>query len=143
MIRRLLLAALLTLAPAVRAGTTSPIVVHDPNARPTLAGAPNGIVFMVIENLGPVPDALVGASTPVARKAQVHEMTMTGNVMRMRPAGRVVIPAGGKVTLDPDGLHLMLMGMKRPLKPGDRFPLTLTFEKAGAIDLDVEVKAGR
>jgi periplasmic copper chaperone A len=143
MIRRALMLALLLLAPILAHAQDSPIVVHDVMARPTLAGAPNGIAFMVIENHGSAADRLTGAATPVAGKAQVHEMSMTGNVMRMRAAGPVTVPAGGRVTLDPDGLHLMMMGMKQRLKAGDTFPITLQFEKAGEITVTATVAAAQ
>ena len=140
--KRVLAAALLLLLPASLHAQDSPIVVHDVTARPTLAGAPNGIAFMVIENRGPAPDRLLGAATPVAGKAVVHEMSMTGNVMRMRPTGPLVVPANGTVTLDPGSLHLMLQGMKQRLKAGDSFPIILRFEKAGEVTVTATVAAG-
>ena len=118
------------------------IVVRDVVARPSLAGAPNGIAFMTIENHGAAADKLIAASTPVAAKAQVHEMSMAGNVMRMRPVGPLSIPPGGSVTLDADNLHLMLTGLKRRLKAGDTFPITLRFEKAGEVNVTATVAAG-
>lgn len=73
---------------------------------------------------------LVGASTPVADDAEVHEMRLEGGVMKMRPAPRLALPAGRSVTLKPGGYHIMLMGLKRQLKPGDKVPITLKIENA-------------
>ena len=140
--KKFLLAVVLLVIPLAVAAQESSIAVHDVVARPSLAGAPNGIAFMVIENHGATPDKLIGASSPVSARAQVHEMTMTGNVMRMRAVPSLVIPPNGKVALDPDDYHLMLTGMKQRLKIGDTFPITLKFEKAGEITVTATVAAG-
>jgi periplasmic copper chaperone A len=73
---------------------------------------------------------LVGASTPVAEDAEVHEMRLEGGVMKMRAAPRLALPAGKAVTLKPGGYHIMLMGLKQQLKPGDTVPITLKTESA-------------
>ena len=80
-------------------------------------------------------------SSPVADRVEVHTMSMDGDVMRMRAVPALVIPAGGHVDLAPgDGYHLMLIGLKRPLKVGDRVPLTLTFANAGHVDVEMPVR---
>jgi copper(I)-binding protein len=73
---------------------------------------------------------LVGVSTPVADDSEVHEMQIEGGVMKMRPAGRLPLPAGKTVMLKPGGYHIMLMGLKQQLKPGDVVPITLKIENA-------------
>lgn len=73
---------------------------------------------------------LVGASTPLVEDAEVHEMRLEGGVMKMRPAPRLPLPAGKTVSLKPGGYHIMLMGLKRQLKPGDTVPITLRIEQA-------------
>jgi copper(I)-binding protein len=85
--------------------------------------------------------ALVGAETPVAQSAEVHQMSMTGNVMNMRPVARLAVPAGGRVDLKPGGYHLMLMGLKAPLKTGDRVPLKLFFESKDRQRREIAVQA--
>ena len=73
---------------------------------------------------------------------QVHEMKMDGNVMRMREVEKgLEIPPGGTVTLAPGGFHLMFMGLKGPFKQGTQVPVTLVFEKAGSIDVELDVNA--
>ncbi len=88
---------------------------------------------------------LVGVASKVAKSVQVHEMTMNGDVMGMREVKTVELPAGKAVTLDPNGLHVMLMGLHDQVKEGDKVPLTLTIEDAkGAretVDVQAEVRA--
>ena len=113
--------------------------IDDIWARPS-AGR-TGAVYMEIENEGTVGDRLVAAESPRARKVELHTTRMEGDVMRMRrlEAG-IEIPPKGEVALRPGGMHVMLLGLTAPLKAGDRFPLTLTFERAGRTTLEVEVK---
>ena len=88
---------------------------------------------------------LVAVASPVAKTVQVHEMTMTGDVMGMREVKAVELPAGKAVTLDPNSLHVMLMGLNNQVKEGDKVPLTLTIEDAkGAketLDVQADVRA--
>ena len=83
---------------------------------------------------------LVGASSPVAGVAEIHEMKMDGNVMRMRPAGAIDLPAGKTVELKPGGLHLMLMDLKQPLVAGTSVPLTLVLKDRRGVESRVETK---
>jgi len=116
--------------------------IGQPWARATPASAPAGGGFLKITNTGTTSDRLTSASSPAAELVQVHEMKMDGNVMRMREVERgLEIPAGGSVTLAPGGFHLMMMGLKGPLKQGTPVPLTLVFEKAGRIDVELMVQA--
>ena len=110
-------------------------------ARATPPSAPAGGGFLTIKNTGSAADRLVAASSPAADMVQVHEMKMDGNVMRMREVDKgLEIPAGGSVTLAPGGYHLMMMGLKGPLKQGTSVPVTLVFEKAGKIDVQLSVE---
>jgi copper(I)-binding protein len=88
-------------------------------------------------NHGAEEDVLVGASTPEAARVEFHETTMTGGVMRMRPATRgIAVPAHGTIELNPNGgYHIMLSGLKAPLKSGTMLPVTLRFAKAGSIEV--------
>lgn len=92
---------------------------------------------------GSAADALLSASTPVATSVEVHE-TMAGasGMTGMQPVGRIDVPAGGTVKLEPGGYHLMLMGVKEELIVGGKVEITLTFEKAGRITVQAEVRAG-
>ena len=114
--------------------------IDQPWARATPASAPAGGGFLKITNTGAAPDRLVSASSPAADIVQVHEMKMDGAVMRMREVEKgLEIPAGGTVTLAPGGFHLMMMGLKGPLKQGTNVPITLVFEKAGKIEIELSV----
>ena len=111
-------------------------------SRATLPNAPVGAGYLTILNTGPNDDRLVSASSPVAGVTQLHEMKMVGEVMNMAelPDG-IPIPAGSTVTLQPGGLHIMLMELNQPLAEGTLVPVTLTFEKAGTIEVQLAVGA--
>jgi periplasmic copper chaperone A len=110
-------------------------------ARPTAGPASAGAVWFTVTNDGPA-DQLIGASTPVAASAGVHETIDDKGVMKMRPVPSVALDTGKPVTLKPGGLHVMLMGLKAPLKAGDSFPLTLTFAHAPPLTVMVKVEGG-
>ena len=109
-------------------------------ARATLPNAPVGGAFVTITNNGATDDRLVSVGSPAADVGQLHEMKMEGDVMKMRalPDG-IVIPAGETVTLEPSGLHIMLMGLKQALVEGETVKLTLTFEKAGSVEVELPI----
>ena len=144
MIRHLFLAVALLLAGIGAASAHSyklgALEIGHPWARATPPTAPTGGGYLSVKNTGATPDRLISASSPTAETVQVHEMKMEGNVMRMREiSGGLEIPPGATVTLAPGGMHLMMMGLKGPLKQGERVPLTLVFEKAGKIDVELMV----
>jgi copper(I)-binding protein len=114
--------------------------IGHPWARATPPSAPAGGGYLTITNKGTESDRLVSAKSPAAGAVQVHEMKMEGNVMRMREVdGGLAIPPGATVALAPGGLHLMMMGLKEPLKQGEKVPATLVFEKAGSIDVELVI----
>ena len=116
--------------------------IGHPWARATPPTAPTGGGYLSVKNTGTEPDRLISISSPAAGTVQVHEMKMEGNVMRMRELdGPLEIKPGETVTLAPGGMHLMMMGLKEPLKQGEKVPLTLVFEKAGKIDVELVVVA--
>jgi periplasmic copper chaperone A len=130
-------------APALAQGTgNASITVEKPWARATPAGAKTGAVYMTLDNKSGAADRLTGASSDVADKLQIHEMKVENGVMQMREiAGGLSIPAGGSVVLKPGSYHVMLIGLKKPLTAGEKFPLTLTFEKVGNVSVTVPVQA--
>lgn len=134
-----LAAALLLPSLAARA-EDSGIRVDQVWARATPGGAKTGVMYLSVTNTGTAPDKLVGASTPVAAKAEVHESKSANGVMQMRPVSTLTIAPGKTVVLQPDGYHLMLTGLKQPLKEGERVPLTLVFEHAGKRQVTAEVE---
>jgi len=108
--------------------------------RPTVPGQGTGGAYLSVSNSGPAADRLLGGSSPAAARVEVHEMRMDGNVMRMRELTALNLPAGKRIQLAPGGLHLMLVDLKAPLKIGDKVPLKLRFEKAGEIDVMLQVQ---
>ena len=116
------------------------ISITDPHARPTVPGQPGGAAYLTLENTGGVADRLLGAASPVAQSTEIHTMRMDGDVMRMREVGELPLPPAAKVEMKPGmGYHIMLNGLKQPLKDGASFPMTLTFEKAGKVEVTVVV----
>jgi copper(I)-binding protein len=96
--------------------------------------------FALIENQGEQNDRLLGAECAVARAVEIHETTMEGDIMRMRPVESIDIPAGEQVELKPGGYHIMLIDLQRDLKVGEKITLTLVFENAGKVSVDAEVR---
>lgn len=122
--------------------TIGDIVIAGAFSRATLPNAPVGGGFLTLTNKGTTDDRLIAAASPVAGVMQLHEMKMEGDVMKMAelPNG-IPVPAGQTVTLEPGGLHLMFMELKEPLVEGTQVPVTLTFEKAGTVEVLLDVQA--
>lgn len=121
--------------------------LRHPHAYPTLPGMTTGAIYLVaIRNEGERADRLLAASTTMAERVELHQMQMDGDVMRMRALSGIEIPARTTLSLrqgSADGYHLMLFGLRRQLAVGDRFALTLRFERAGEIQVEVWVEAQR
>lgn len=117
------------------------IEISEPWARATPSGADVGGGYLTITNHGSQPDRLTAISSSIAGMAQLHTMVMEGDVAKMRelPDG-IEIPAGATVELKPQALHIMFMGLKKPLKEKESFEAELTFEKAGKVTVEFEVK---
>lgn len=129
-----------SLATAQQAGAPS-IEISDAWSRATPASAPVGVGFLTLANKGGEADRLLGGSSEVAARVEVHEMSMDGGVMKMREvAGGLEIKPGETRELKPSGYHLMIMGLKRPLKEGEHFKIELKFEKAGAREVEFAVQ---
>ena len=109
-------------------------------ARATPPGMAVAAVYLTLVG-GPRADRLVGAATPRAAMAQIHVVSAAEGMARMRPTEGVDVPAHKSVALAPQGTHIMLMDLPRPLVAGERLPLTLQFEHAGKISISVEVRA--
>jgi copper(I)-binding protein len=104
--------------------------------------APNVAAYFVIHNSGKTADRLLSVDSPIAGEAQLHEHVMQGDVMKMQHVPSVQIPAGGEVTFAPMAYHVMLLNLKDRslLSDGKRFPLTMHFEKAGDVQVEVAVE---
>lgn len=135
--------ALLAFGPAAAHEFKSgPIEVVHPWARATPPAAKVGGGYAEIRNDGSEPDRLVSVTAEVAGRVEIHEMGVKDGIMTMRPVeGGVPVPANGTAALAPGGYHLMLLELKRPLKAGESFAGTLTFEKAGTIPVTFDVQA--
>jgi copper(I)-binding protein len=118
------------------------LVIDSPWTRATPGGAKVAGGYMTISNQGSAPDRLIGGSFPRATRFEVHEMQMEGTVMRMRPLPNgLEIKPQQAVKLAPGGYHLMFMGLKQPLKQGEKIKGQLVFEKAGTVDIEYVVEA--
>ena len=126
------------------ASSAQPSAPNDMKVERAWAGATpgavrTGAVYLTVINEG-APDRITGISTPLADEAGMHESSNDNGVMRMRPVPSLSVPRGKTVTFAPGGYHIMLLGLKRPLKQGDTFPLTLTFERSTPITVTVRVE---
>ena len=154
-----------SVAAGCSSGGGASIKVSEPWARASSMMAAAGAAYMKIENTGSAADALVGAASPAAKTVEIHETVamdgempaasdgmgmespmpsasddMDGGMMGMRPIARLEIPAGGTVELKPGSYHIMLIDLNQELKPGDKIEITLTFEKAGEVEVTAEVR---
>ena len=122
------------------AGGQQGIAVSNAWARASAGAATTGAAYFTITDNASA-DRLIGVSTPVAGKAELHETRNENGVMQMRAVPSLPLEPGKSLTLAPGGYHVMLMELKQPLKVGDSFPLILTFEKAQAITVQVKIGA--
>ena len=135
------IAAILLCGTAALAQTGTPqtggVEIKDAWARATPGGAENGAAYLTL--IAPAGDRLTGIASPAAATTQLHEMTNNHGVMQMREVPAIDLPPGREVTLKPGGLHIMMMGLKHPLQPGQSVPLTLRFEKSGTREVSAAV----
>jgi hypothetical protein len=121
-----------------RAGT---LEIDSPWARASVGTTRPSAAYVTIRNTGDRPERLIEVTTPVAGHAETHAMAHEGGMMKMRPAGPLEIPPEGELRLAPGGLHIMLMELKEPLEEGASLALTLVFETAGEVTVEVPVAA--
>ena len=120
--------------------TAGDIHVFDAYARPTVSHQPTGGAYVGLENMGKTADRLVSASSPVAKRVEIHTMSMDGNVMKMKEVGEIELKPDTEIVMKPgEGYHFMLIGLNQRLKAGESFPMTLVFEKAGKVEVTVKV----
>jgi periplasmic copper chaperone A len=116
------------------------IQVRHPWSRATPPGAKVAVAYMEIRNSGSQPDRLLAISTKVAQRVEMHVSQREGEVMKMRQVKAFEIPARESYALRPGGSHLMLVDLAQPLKKGERFTMTLRFERAGEVEIELEVQ---
>jgi copper(I)-binding protein len=118
------------------------ITVKEPYARATIGQQKVTSAYMTIETSAG-PDRLVGAASPVAGKVELHAHLHEGGVMKMRQVEAIEVAPGKPAKLETGGYHIMMLDLKQPLKAGETIPLTLTFEKAGKVEVQLPVRALR
>lgn len=133
-------APLLQLAQAAGPVTLGTLRLENGWTRAAGQGAQGG-GFLTIRNTGTAADTLVAASSPAAARVELHTSLREGDIMRMRPVENIPVPAGGSVSLAPGGLHMMLIGLTRPLAVGQVIPVTLRFERSGQVTVNMAVQA--
>ena len=150
-IRVLLAALLLAAAGAAQAGVNARILpAADPASsesirvagawsRATAPGASVGVVYFEVINSGPA-DTLLTIECPAAQRVEMHATNSTDGIMKMRPVSSADIPARGRLSFQPGGLHAMLIGLKQPLEEGGRLPLTLVFQRAGKLRFEAAIQ---
>jgi len=116
------------------------LTISHPWSRATATSAKTGALYLTVANTGAEADHLLGVSTDVAERCELHLSGTSGNVMTMQMVDKVEVPAGGSASFAPMGAHVMLMGLKAPLKKGTSFPAILRFEKAGDVSVEVTVQ---
>ncbi len=127
---------------AARSFVLGSIEVVGPWARASLSTTAEGGGFFTLTNKGVAPDRLIAASSPVAERVEIHAITVVGDELRMREReGGLALPPDTTLTLKPRGYHLLLTGLKAPLEPGSQAPVTLAFENAGKMDIELAVEA--
>ncbi|ARR54306.1 hypothetical protein HY78_13150 [Rhizorhabdus wittichii DC-6] len=135
------LAIAATAAAAPASAVAAPLRIETPWLRETPPAARTGAGYALIRNAGRREDRLLDARSTVAERVEVHSMTMDGGIMRMRPVtGGLAVPAGGAVALRSGGYHLMLMGLKRPLRRGEVVEIKLRFAHAGELPVRFRVE---
>lgn len=116
------------------------LLIDHPWARASLGQAPNGAAYMTISTAGTEPDRLLAVESDVAKRVELHSHAMTDGVMKMRLVEAIEVAPGEPTLLQPGGLHVMLTGLKAPLKMGESFPMTLVFERAGRVEVEVKIE---
>lgn len=117
------------------------LIIQHTTIRATPPKAPVSGGYMTIKNTGSTSDWLIGGSVSFAKKVEVHEMKMDGEIMKMRQiVGGLEIPAGGEVTLKPGGLHIMFMKLSERMSMGEKRMVKLMFKNAGEVEIEFEVK---
>ena len=122
-------------------GIADSITINDPYVRAVPPVVKTSAAFMQLQNSGQLEQFLVSADTPAAEAVELHMHTMDEGVMRMRRIVHIHLPPNETVSLQPGGLHIMLFDLVAPLNPGDRVPLTLTFDDGSSKEISAEVRS--
>ncbi len=130
----------LTLADGIKHGD---LMIVDPWSKASIGKAKAGAAYFELVNNGEAVDRLIAVKTDAAKRPELHTHMMENNVMKMRQVDGIEVAPGTPTVLKPGGPHVMLMGLKAPLKEGEMLALTLTFEKAGDVNVMVPILSAR
>ncbi len=133
------LIAVLSIVLSSAALANAEVSVQDPWSRATARTATTGAVYFTLVNRNGEADRLVAAASSAAKTVELHTHLEEDGVLRMRPVEGVDVPAAGQVSFRPGGLHVMLIGLRSPLKEGKTVPVTLTFEKTGTVTVEARI----
>jgi copper(I)-binding protein len=122
------------------AGQTAPVIARDGWAREPAPSRDVTAVYVVLENHGATPRAVVAGESDAADKVELHEMKMEGSMMRMSPVKQIEVPAGGRTELKPGGLHVMMFGLKKRPAAGDTLTVTLTLDDGTKVPVTATVR---
>lgn len=136
----ILLTAGAAFAAVSRASEASAVSITDLWARPSVGNSAVGAGYFTLENRGP-EDRLLAVEADVSKKVELHSMSMNGMVMKMRKLEDADVPANGRISFAPGGNHIMFIGLNKPLKEGESFPVTFVFQKAGKLNATMKVEA--
>ncbi len=134
---------LAAVAAEAHGGRAGDVEIEHPYATPTPPGAVNGAAYIAgMKNTGSAPDRLLRVASPAAQRSEMHTMSVDASgVMRMREVPEIALPPGERIAMKPGmGFHIMLIGLKQPLKEGDRVPLTMEFERGGKTEVNLVVQ---
>jgi copper(I)-binding protein len=137
---RTALVALLVAGPGLLHAQTPTVTIHDAWVREPMGGRTMTGAFAIVENPGPAPRAIVGASADISDKVELHEMKNEGGMMRMSPVPRIEVPAKGRLELKPGSFHVMLFDIKGKPAPGDKVRLTLAFDDGTKVSTEATVR---
>jgi periplasmic copper chaperone A len=124
---------------AAAMATVGEVAIRDAWARASLGQMKSGAAYLTLEVTGDRVERLIAVASPIAENATLHTHVMDGDVARMRPVAAIEIAPGAPTVLEPGGLHIMLTGLERRLVEGETFPLSLTFERAGTVTIEVPI----
>jgi len=140
MMKTILTTLFLLIAGTSHAAENAKLIVTDAWMRASLGQVPTTAAYFKVENRGTNEDKLLSVSTPVAGMAHLHNSAEANGVMTMTAVNALIVKPGETVTLTPGGVHVMVMNMKAPIKAGSKVQMVLTFERAGRIEVEAEVR---
>lgn len=135
-----ILASCFIFVPMLAQAANAPVSAQHAWARATAQSVTSTAIYVTLKNEGATPLVVSGISSSIASDLQMHDMKMEGDVMKMRPMPNFTFAPGVTAEFAPGGMHIMVEGLKQPLKAGSAFPVTITFASGETASFDVTVK---